>query len=95
MPPPKSPATLPGFSIADAMTYDLFGQVPITEDDLFLWVQAVAPRWLTPERAYRNYVKSWNVADKVRYAKIDGTFDTIIERPARVWHARLSLATII
>lgn len=83
------------FSISDAMTYDLFGEVPVTEDDLFYWVQAVAPRWLAPERSYRNYVRNWNVADKVRHAKISGTFDQIIDKPRNVWHARLSLSAIV
>jgi hypothetical protein len=29
------------------MPYDLFGEIPVTEDEIFEWVSAVAPRWLT------------------------------------------------
>lgn len=75
--------------------FDLFGEIPVTEDDLRAWVAAVAPRWLEPERSYRNYVRSWNVADKVRAAKLRGEFDTITSRPAPSYHARLALAAIV
>jgi hypothetical protein len=71
--------------------YDLFGEIPVTEEDLFLWVAAVAPRWLTPERSYRGYVKSWDVAGKVRAAKLSGRFYDIVNQPAHPWHARLAL----
>jgi hypothetical protein len=76
--------------------YDLFGEIPVTEDDLFCWVAAVSPRWLRPERSYRLYLASWNVAAKVKAAKAAGDFDHIIANPARVtpWHARLPLDVI-
>lgn len=76
------------------MPYDLFGEIPVTEDDIFAWVAAVAPRWLTSERSYRGYVRSWNVAGKVRAAKLAGTFDDVVSRPREAWHARLSLVSI-
>jgi hypothetical protein len=60
-----------------------------------LWVAAVAPRWLTPDRSYRNYVKNWDVPAKVRAAKLAGTFwDVVNQRPAP-YHARLSLAAVL
>ena len=74
---------------------DLFGEVVVTEDDLFNWVQAVAPLYLTPERSYRNYVRSYDVASKVRYAKLAGTFCAIIDKPRRPWHARIALSQIL
>lgn len=77
------------------MTYDLFGEIPVTEDEIYLWVQAVAPRWLSPERSYQGYVKNYNVPDKVRRAKMSGTFDFIVDRPPRPWHARLSLDAVL
>lgn len=77
------------------MPYDLFGEIPVTEDDIYAWVAAVAPRWLAPERSFRLYVKSWNVADKVRAAKLAGTFDRVIDRPTPAYHARLALAAIV
>lgn len=77
------------------MPYDLFGEIPVTDDDLRAWVAAVAPRWLYPERSYRAYVRSWDVAGKVRAAKLAGTFYDITSRPAPAWHARLALAAIV
>ena len=74
---------------------DLFGQVPITDDDIAAWVAAVSPRWLAPERAFRSYVLHYAVADKVRRAKIDGTFDAITDHPRHAWHARLALAAVL
>lgn len=88
-PTPADPGTI------ERMCYDLFGEIPVTEDDIFNWVAAVAPRWLTPERSFRNYVRSWGIADKVRAAKAAGTFEQIIEKPAHAWHARLALCAII
>ena len=77
------------------MCYDLFGEVPVTEDEILAWVAAVAPRWLSSERAYRLYVQSWNVADKIRAAKLAGTFHAMTEKPRRAFHARLSLDAVI
>lgn len=74
---------------------DLFGQVPISETDLENWVCAVAPRWLTPERSFKNYISAYNVADKVRSAKLSGTFDAVISAPKMPFHARLSLAALL
>jgi hypothetical protein len=54
--------------------HDLFGEIPVLESDLLLWVTAVAPRWLKPERSFRLYVKSYDVPAKVRRAKEQGTF---------------------
>lgn len=67
----------------------------MTEDDLYQWVRAVSPRWLSPEKSYRNYVRTYNVAAKVRHAKLVGTFDSIVARPAPQYHARLALHSII
>lgn len=77
------------------MPYDLFGEVPVTEDEIFDWVAAVAPRWLTPQRAFEGYVRSYNVAAKIRAAKLDGTFHQIIENRSHPWHARLALAAVL
>lgn len=77
------------------MPYDLFGEIPVTEDDLIAWVSAVSPRWLHPERSYHGYVRAWNVADKVRAAKLAGTFEQITKKPAHAWHARLALAAVV
>lgn len=73
---------------------DLFGEVAITTDDIFAWVAAVSPIHCS-DRSYDLYVKRWDVAGKVRHAKLAGTFEARIARPARPWHARLALSQIL
>ncbi|WP_343675172.1 hypothetical protein [Paraburkholderia heleia] len=58
---------------------DLFGEVIVTEDDIHDWVEALAPAFLANARSFELYVRGWRVADKVRAAKRDGTFDETIE----------------
>lgn len=73
---------------------DLFGEVPVLESEIVDWVEAVAPRWLTPERSYRGYVHGYDVAGKIRAAKLAGVYDQIIQQRRVVWHARLALYSI-
>jgi hypothetical protein len=53
---------------------DLFGEVPVTWDEVYLWVESVAgiPRdsW-----RFKWYFQGWNVPEKIRAAKLSGTFD--------------------
>ncbi|MAF00897.1 MAG: hypothetical protein CME86_00575 [Herbaspirillum sp.] len=77
------------------MCRDLFGEVPVTEDDVYRWVQAISPRWLTPERSYLNYVRTWGVVDKIKQAKLRGDFESIIDRPQPAYHVRFALNAII
>jgi hypothetical protein len=73
---------------------DLFGEVVITLDDIETWVAAVAPAFMSSEHAFLHYVHAWDVADKVRRAKLDGTFDSTIEQACAQrasWHRRLGL----
>lgn len=77
------------------MTYDLFGEIPVTHDEVYMWVAAVAPRWLQPESAYQRYVRSWDVPAKIRAAKAAGTFHQTIEKPGTPWHARLALSAVV
>lgn len=52
---------------------DLFGEVPVTDDDIAAWCAHV--QFYSPVEWRREwYIKNWNVADKVRRAKLDGTF---------------------
>lgn len=67
---------------------DLFGEVIVTADDIAQWVCAVAPAFCSSERAFEHYVRCWHVADKVRAAKLAGTFDATIEN-ARARRASL------
>ena len=75
--------------------FDLFGDVVVTEEDLFLWVAAVAPRWLSPLRSYKNYLRGYNVAEKVRNAKINGTWQPTIDNIYTPWHERFALNCIL
>jgi hypothetical protein len=73
---------------------DLFGEVIVTMDDLYNWVAAVSPVHLS-ERGFDLYVHRWNVAGKVRAAKLAGHFDTIIAQRRSPYHARLALHAIL
>ena len=68
---------------------DLFGEIVVTVDDLHLWVSAVAPGFAGSDARRAHYIRVWNVADKVRRAKLDGYFDSTIEN-ARERRAFLS-----
>lgn len=74
---------------------DLFGDVVITHDDIFDYVAAISPRWLYPERSYKSYVKNYNIAGKVRAAKLAGVFEQIKNQRSQQWHPRLSLDLIL
>jgi hypothetical protein len=52
--------TLPGFAVA------------VLEQDIFDWIEAIAPR-ISPLRRAR-YAKDYNVADKIRRAKASGNW---------------------
>ncbi len=54
---------------------DLFGEVPVTVEDLYLWCAVIAPRIAPRHLDY--YIKYWDVAGKIRASKIDGYFDTL------------------
>lgn len=69
---------------------DLFGEVPITHDDIARWCEAVAG--IPPDSPrFARYVRGYRVVDKVRAAKLAGTFDAILEERPRV-PARLAAA---
>lgn len=73
---------------------DLFGEVVVLESELFEWVSAVAPRWSNTEKRIRHYIESYDVASKVRFAKLSGRYDEIVSVKAPVWHPRLALDVI-
>ncbi|WP_250479009.1 MULTISPECIES: hypothetical protein [unclassified Caballeronia] len=68
---------------------DLFGQVPVTLDEVREWVEAVAPAYCSSERAFQTYVRCWDVPGKIVQAKLSGTFDATIEN-ARARRASLA-----
>ncbi|WP_176034681.1 hypothetical protein [Burkholderia multivorans] len=62
--------------------FDLFGEVIVTADDVARWVAALAPAYMSSERAFERYVRLWDVAGKVRAAKLAGTFESTIAQAA-------------
>ncbi len=59
---------------------DLFGEVPITHDDVDAWLRAVPRIEPTSHRA-NQYIKSYSVVEKIAQAKLRGLFDSIVTRP--------------
>lgn len=59
------------------MKQDLFNEVPVTWEEVRAWVRAV-PK-LDPDTAFAEYyIKAWNVPDKIRRAKMNGTYDELV-----------------
>lgn len=63
-----------------SVPFDLFGEIPVTWPELEAWCAAVAEIAASSPR-FAWYVKNWNVAEKVRAAKLAGTFEAITRRP--------------
>ncbi|MFM0302402.1 IS21 family transposase [Paraburkholderia sediminicola] len=51
--------------------------------ELLAWVGVHAPHYLSSKRSFAQYVRGWNVVEKIRRAKREGTFATVLAR----WHA--------
>jgi hypothetical protein len=56
---------------------DLFGEVPVTLHDLDMWCDYIGKAWPSEWRK-EWYIKNWNVADKVRRGKLDGSFFRLV-----------------
>ena len=56
--------------------YDLFGEIAVTWPEVWAWLEAVPgiarDSWRAPY-----YLTCWNVAEKIRAAKLAGTFEAI------------------
>lgn len=57
---------------------DLFGEVPVTVPDLYLWCEVVVPHISAARLNY--YIKHWDVAGKIRMSKLAGEFDALEEQ---------------
>jgi hypothetical protein len=58
--------------------FDLFGEIPVTWDEVDTRCLAVAG--LNPDSWRRPYyIQHWNVVEAIRQAKLAGTFATIVE----------------
>jgi hypothetical protein len=53
--------------------HDLFGVIPVTADEIDIWIDIV-PGWNRTAGAARRayYARCWNVAEKIRQAKASG-----------------------
>lgn len=70
--------------------HDLFGQVPVTRQDVRAWLISV-PRIDPDGPRAAHYARTYAVAEKIAQAKLAGTFDAITaprERPAGAWWDR-------
>lgn len=63
-------------------TTDLFGEIPVTTDEVEIWIDVVPgwPRTLESRRRY--YAQAWNVAEKIRAAKASGFWQEVEARKA-------------
>lgn len=50
----------------------LFGTASVTPDDLAEWLRVVAPR--IPDRRAAQYLRNYNVAEKIAAAKLSGNW---------------------
>jgi hypothetical protein len=48
--------------------------------ELLAWVGVHAPHFLSSQRSFALYVRGWNVVDKIRRAKREGTFADVLTR---------------
>lgn len=48
--------------------------------EMLAWVGVHAPHFLSSQRSFARYVRGWNVVDKIRRAKDEGTFADVLAR---------------
>lgn len=72
------------------MPFDLFGEVPVTWDEVYAWCEKVAGM-----TGWRRdwYIRNWNVIEKVQRAKTDGSFCALITTIESPHAAATSLGT--
>src|SRR5687767_6941381 len=59
--------------------YDLFGDVIVTLDDVELWRDKVPKHLSNSPNARIRYAKDYDIARKIKAAKINGTFELLKE----------------
>lgn len=69
---------------------DLFGEIPVTLDELLAWMLAV-PGIAPDSPRFGYYVRGYDVIGKIRQAKASGTFEAAIAAPS-AGPARLAAA---
>jgi len=71
---------------------DLFGEIPVTHQDVDAWLISVPGIQPGTKRA-AHYIEAWSVVEKIRQAKRTGTFDALTakaEAPSPGWWHRFS-----
>lgn len=52
----------------------------VSPAELLAWVGVHAPHFLSSQRSFALYVRGWNVADKIRRSRHEGTFPDVLRR---------------
>lgn len=52
----------------------------VPPSEMLAWVGVHAPHYLSSQRSFALYVRGWNVVDKIRRAKREGSFADILAR---------------
>lgn len=52
----------------------------VPPDEMLAWVGVHAPHYLSSRRSLTHYIRGWNVIDKIRRAKSEGTFATVLAK---------------
>ncbi|MBW5804107.1 IS21 family transposase [Burkholderia sp. COPS] len=50
----------------------------VLPDELLAWVGVHASHFLSSQRSFTHYVRGWNIVDKIRRAKREGTFAAVL-----------------
>ncbi len=50
----------------------------VLPDEMLAWVGVHASQFLSSQRSFTHYVRGWNVVDKIRRAKREGTFAAVL-----------------
>lgn len=66
---------------------DLFGQVPVTRQDIDAWLESV-PRIAPDSPRAAWYIQAYNVPGKIAAAKLNGEFEHLTHRAPQAywWH---------
>ncbi|WP_229287674.1 DUF1441 family protein, partial [Burkholderia pseudomallei] len=52
----------------------------VTPTEILAWVGVHAPHYLSSQRSFRQYVRGWNVVDKIRHSKAKGMFAAVLAK---------------
>ncbi|AOJ53851.1 hypothetical protein [Burkholderia thailandensis] len=78
---------------SQAASQQLTGEIPVestiepdmsapdvTPADILAWVGVHASHYLSSQRSFRQYVRGWNVVDKIRHSKAKGAFAAVLAK---------------